>query len=109
MSGDENCVDHHDLQETTSCRQWRSAQQQEVAEQPQEQVRGRTEAGRNPGQVAGQVQEVQVRRHGGGGGERQSPGGLLATRPKLPLRQPRGRHRHVQHQPLRGPHHRLWR
>lgn len=50
--------------ETTGCRQWRSPQQPEVTEQPQEQVRGRTEAGRNTREVASQVQEVQVGRHG---------------------------------------------
>ena len=103
-----NILTLHDLQETKGRRQWRSPQQPEVAEQPQEQVGGRTEAG-NTGEVAHQVQEVQVGRHGRGGGERQPPGGLLAAQPELPLRQPRGRHRDVQHQPLRGPHYRLWR
>ena len=59
VSGDENCVDHHDLQETTSRRQWRSPQQPEVAEQPQEQVGGRPETG-DARQVAHQVQEVEI-------------------------------------------------
>lgn len=50
--------------ETKGGRQWRSPQQPEVAEQPQEQVGGRPEAGRNTGEVTSQVQEVQVRGHG---------------------------------------------
>lgn len=45
--------------ETKGCRQWRSSQQSEVPEQPQEQVGGRTEAG-DAGEVAHQVQEVAV-------------------------------------------------
>lgn len=105
--------------EEASCGHRRQVQQQKVKKLPQEQIRGRQEAAGDRGQT--ELSQEQITRptqtqgraapvrwaHSRGGGQGGADPGL-ATRPELPVCQPRRGAGHVQSQQIRDPDPGFW-